>query len=66
MNLKNTILLVDDDPSRMTSLVDFIKLSSFNVIVETDASRVIPRFTQKQNEIGANHSRYDDAFRSKV
>jgi len=49
--MKRTILFVDDDPKRISSYIDFLRESEYNTIVETDSTRALSIFKEKQNEI---------------
>ena len=49
--MKRTILFVDDDPKRISSYTDFLRESGYTTIVETDSTRVLSIFKEKQNEI---------------
>lgn len=47
----NTILFVDDDVIRMSSYVDFLKQSGYNIVLETNSSNVLTTFKEKKEEI---------------
>lgn len=46
-----TIFIVDDDFKRISSYVDFLKQSGYDVILETDSSKVITKCKEKLEEI---------------
>jgi len=47
----NTIFFIDDDVKRVSSYIDSLKQSGYNVILETNSSQVIPKFRENQKEI---------------
>lgn len=47
----STIFFVDDDIKRISSYIDFLKQSSYDVILETDSSKVVLKFREKLQEI---------------
>lgn len=49
--MKKTILFVDDDAKRISSYVEYLDHSGYTTIVESDSTRVLSIFNEKQNEI---------------